>query len=257
MHRSPNTRASGRLQIALKSNFLDASYCLLYGDLPSSEQSRVWRAAVMREAQLPLPIVNAIEALPADAHPMSLVMAGVVALGALHPEQNPALAGQSIYSSKEVQDAQIVRLLGMVPTIAAYAYHRWGPAAHRSVHAIDLPHCRYRPLDDGRACRHAGGRPTAPNERLEYAENFLYMLDACGSTAYRPHPAYARALDVLFTLHAEHEMNCSTAAVRHLASSGVDVYTAVSGARLAVHPSSRSIRVCRQRECLRTPCLRD
>lgn len=57
------------------------------------------------------------------------------------------------------------------------------------------------------------------------------MLDANGNTAYRPHPAYARAIDVLFTLHAEHEMNCSTAAVRHLASSGVDVYTAVTGAQ--------------------------
>jgi citrate synthase len=79
-------------------------------------------------------------------------------------------------------------------------------------------------------CRHLGTRPTPANERLAYAENFLYMLDANGNAAYRPHPAYARAIDVLFTLHAEHEMNCSTAAVRHLASSGVDVYTAVTGA---------------------------
>lgn len=58
------------------------------------------------------------------------------------------------------------------------------------------------------------------------------MLDSMGSTSYRPHPVLARALDVLFTLHAEHEMNCSTAAVRHLASSGVDVYTAVAGGEM-------------------------
>ena len=189
------------MQIALKSNFLDVSHCLLYGELPSTKQAEVWRAAVMRESRIPVPIINAIEALPANAHPMSIVMAGIVAFGALHPEQNPALSGQSIYNSKEIQDAQIVRLLGMVPSIAAYAYHR-----------------------------HAGTRPTPANERLGYAENFLYMLDAHGNTSYKPHPAFARALDILFTLHAEHEMNCSTAAVRHLASSGVDVYTAVTGA---------------------------
>jgi citrate synthase len=83
-------------------------------------------------------------------------------------------------------------------------------------------------------CRHLGQRPTAANERLAYAENFLYMLDAGGNCHYKPHPVFARALDVLFTLHAEHEMNCSTAAVRHLASSGVDVYTAVSGSQHSV-----------------------
>jgi citrate synthase len=81
-------------------------------------------------------------------------------------------------------------------------------------------------------CRHCGDRPALANERLAYAENFLYMLDACGNPQYKPHPGYSRALDILFTLHAEHEMNCSTAAVRHLASSGVDVYTAVAGAVL-------------------------
>jgi citrate synthase len=125
------------LQIALKSNCLDTAYCLLYGDLPSPDQSQTWHSAIMREAHLPLPIVNAIEALPADSHPMSLVMAGIVALGALHPEQNPALAGQSIYQSKEVQDAQIVRLLGKVPAIAAYAYHRYARTLLRpKIHVV-------------------------------------------------------------------------------------------------------------------------
>jgi len=75
-----------------------------------------------------------------------------------------------------------------------------------------------------------GKAPAPPNERLSYAENFLYMLDAGANAAYRPHPTLVRALDVMFILHAEHEMNCSTAAVRHLASSGVDVYTATAGA---------------------------
>jgi citrate synthase len=64
----------------------------------------------------------------------------------------------------------------------------------------------------------SGRHATRPNERLSYAENFLYMLDANGSPSYRPNPRLARALDIMFILHAEHEMNCSTAAARHLAS---------------------------------------
>ena len=89
---------------------------------------------------------------------------------------------------------------GKIPAIAALAYHR------------------------------ASGRVyTPPNQRLGYAENFLYMLDANLQSSYRPNPKLARTIDILFILHAEHEMNCSTAAARHLASSGVDVYTAISG----------------------------
>lgn len=83
----------------------------------------------MRESRLPQAVVNAMEALPDTAHPMSVVMTGVVALGSLHPEQNPALAGQSVYSSQSVQDAQIARLLGAIPTIAAFAYYRYSRPA--------------------------------------------------------------------------------------------------------------------------------
>ena len=127
--------------------------------------------------------------------------AALCALSTCHPEQNPALAGQGVYESREVQDKQIARLVAKMPAVAALAYHRA-----------------------------SGRRAARPNQRLGYAENFLYMLDAGASSSYRPHPRLARALDILFTLHAEHEMNCSTAAARHLASSGVDVYTAVAGA---------------------------
>lgn len=81
------------------------------------------------------------------------------------------------------------------------------------------------------AYHRASGRSAAPpSQRLSYAENFLYMLDAGATPNYRPNPRLTRAIDIMFTLHAEHEMNCSTAAARHLASSGVDVYTAIGGA---------------------------
>lgn len=110
-----------------------------------------------------------------------------------------------------------MRLIAKAPTIAAYAYHKL-----------------------------SGRMPSPPNQKLGYAENFLYMLDAGAAPDYKPNPRLARALEVrestqrrctynshlqvMFILHAEHEMNCSTAAARHLASSGVDVYTAVGGA---------------------------
>jgi len=111
------------------------------------------------------------------------------------------LQGQDIYHSKQMRDKQIMRILGKAPTIAAAAYLRL-----------------------------AGRSAVPPCNNLSYSENFLYMLDSLGDRAYRPNPRLARALDILFILHAEHEMNCSTAAARHLASSGVDVYTALSGA---------------------------
>lgn len=112
------------VQIALKSDFLSTSHCLLYGELPGAAQAEEFRSTVMRFSKLPSTVIDAMEALPTNAHPMSVVMSAVVALGALHPEQNPALAGNAIYKDKGVQDTQVVRLLGAMPSIAAYAYYR-------------------------------------------------------------------------------------------------------------------------------------
>jgi len=188
-------------QLAEESTFLETSFMLLYGELPSAGELRNFEEAVARHSSLPEAVIASLEQLPHNSHPMAVLISGITALSAHHPEQNPALAGGSIYSSAEVRDKQIVRLLGKVPALAAYAYHRG-----------------------------TGRRPTNPNLHLSYAENFLYMLDSMGSPNYKPNPRLARALDIMFILHAEHEMNCSTAAVRHLASSGVDVYVAVAGA---------------------------
>eukprot|EP00261_Vitis_vinifera_P018096 XP_010648030.1 PREDICTED: ABC transporter B family member 18 [Vitis vinifera] len=96
---------------------------------------------------------------------------------------------------------QIARVLGKAPTIAAAAYLRM-----------------------------AGRPPILPSSSFSYSENFLYILDSLSNRSYKPNPRLARVLDILFILHAEHEMNCSTAAARHLSSSGVDVYTALAGA---------------------------
>eukprot|EP00803_Ostreobium_quekettii_P000859 evm.model.scf_2011.4 EVM.evm.TU.scf_2011.4 scf_2011:21701-29483(+) len=188
-------------ELAERSSFLEVAYLLMYGYLPSQPQLASWEEAVMRHSALPGPVHDAVAALPHDAHPMGVILTGLCALSTCHPEQNPALAGQAIYDSKEEQDKQIVRLIGKMPALAALAYHRG-----------------------------SGRQAAAPNQSLSYAENFLYMLDAGQRTDYKPNPRLVHAMDVMFILHAEHEMNCSTAAARHLASSGVDVYTAITGA---------------------------
>jgi citrate synthase len=120
---------------------------------------------------------------------MGVLASAMSTLSVFHPDANPALRGQDLYKSKQVRDKQIVRVLGKAPTIAAAAYLRL-----------------------------AGRPPILPSNALSYSENFLYMLDSLGNKSYKPNPRLARALDILFILHAEHEMNCSTAAVRHLAS---------------------------------------
>lgn len=112
-----------------------------------------------------------------------------------------------MYNCQKVRNKQINRAIGSVATISAFAY------------------------------RHRQGRPyvyPAPKP-LSYAENFLYMIDRYSNADYRPNAELAKALDVLFILHADHELNCSTSAMRHLTSSGVDVYTSLAGAAGALY----------------------
>ncbi|GAB2285474.1 hypothetical protein Dimus_019923 [Dionaea muscipula] len=188
-------------ELAESSSFLEVAYLLLYGNLPSEHQLAEWEFAVSQHSAVPQGILDIIQAMPLDAHPMGILVSAVSTLSLFHPDANPALRGQDLYKSKQVRDKQIVRVLGKAPTIAAAAYLR------------------------------LAGRPAVlPSSTLSYSENFLYMLDSLGNRSYKPNPQLARALDVLFILHAEHEMNCSTSAARHLASSGVDVYTALAGA---------------------------
>ncbi|CAL5403935.1 unnamed protein product [Camellia sinensis] len=229
-------------ELAEGSSFLEVAYLLLYGNLPTENQLADWEFAVSQHSAVPQGILDIIQAMPHDAHPMGVLVSAMSALSVFHPDANPALRGvlherncltvcaciaisyvgfsvklsslmsevkfrygedrgQDLYKSKQVRDKQIVRILGKAPTIAAAAYLRM-----------------------------AGRPPVLPSSNLSYSENFLYMLDSLGNRSYKPNPRLARVLDILFILHAEHEMNCSTAAARHLASSGVDVYTALAGA---------------------------
>lgn len=137
---------------------------------------------------------------------MGILISATSALGTFYSEANPALVGTDVYKDENKRNKQIFRLLGKVPTIAACAY------------------------------RHRIGRPyNTPVNHLSYTENFLYMLDRLSEPNYRPHPRLAKALDVMFILHADHELNCSTAAMRHVGSSLVDPYTAVSSSASALY----------------------
>lgn len=93
--------------------FLQVAYLLLYGELPSAKELARFEEAVGRHSAVPATVEQAIRALPHDAHFMGSILVGINALSTCHPEQNPALAGQDVYTSKEIQDKQIVRLIGV------------------------------------------------------------------------------------------------------------------------------------------------
>jgi len=186
--------------LAEKSSFIEVSYLLLYGELPSRSQLAYFNERVMKHTFVHEDLKTLMKSFRFNAHPMGMLMTSVAAMSTFHPEANPALAGQDVYNNKALRNKQIHRMLGTMPTLAAYAY------------------------------RHRIGRPyNNPAENMSYCENFLYMLDNLNQKDYKPHPKLVKALDVLFILHADHEFNCSTSAMRHLASSGVDVYSCVSG----------------------------
>ncbi|KAA0054523.1 hypothetical protein IC582_026407 [Cucumis melo] len=188
-------------ELAESSTYVEVAYLLMYGNLPSQSQLADWEFAISQHSAVPQGLLDIIQAMPHDAHPMGVLVSAMSALSVFHPDANPALRGQDLYKSKQVRDKQIARIIGKAPTIAAAAYLRL-----------------------------AGRPPVLPSSNLSYSENFLYMLDSLGNRSYKPNPRLARVIDILFILHAEHEMNCSTSAARHLASSGVDVFTALSGA---------------------------
>ncbi|KAJ8501029.1 hypothetical protein OPV22_011581 [Ensete ventricosum] len=181
-------------ELAESNTFLEVAYLLMRGNLPSESQLSDWEFAISQYSAVPQDVLVRLcfHSIAHDAHPIGVLASASSALSVFHPDANPALRGQDPYNSKHVRDKQIVRVLGKVPTIAASAY-------------LQL----------------AGRPPVLPPNNFSYLENFLYMLESLSQV---------RVLDILFILHAEHEMNCSTAAVRHLASSGVDVFSSLAGA---------------------------
>ncbi|KAH8924608.1 citrate synthase [Atractiella rhizophila] len=206
-------------QLAEKSNFLESAYLLIYGELPTQKQYTSFYEEIMHHTYTHVDVDRICSAFRYDAHPMSIMMSTFAALGAFAPEANPALAGQRLFTyasgaeGKEKQeealknmDKQIFRMIGKAITVAAAAF------------------------------RHRQGRPfNRPPAGMGYTEAYLYMLDHLGETNFRPHPTIAKALDILFLCHADHEVNASTATMLQTGSTLVDPYSAVSASISALY----------------------
>ncbi len=175
-------------QLAERSNHLEVSYLLMTGELPTPAQLAVYEEEVNRHRFVHENARQIIQSFRYDAHPMAKLMAGVSSLHTFYPNSRQI-------DAEEHRHRNMTRLLGKMPTLAAFAY------------------------------RHSLGRHYVyPNDEFGYVENFLAMLFQ-SQGRYVPDPRLVRALDVLFILHADHEQNCSTNAVRAVASAGNDVYT--------------------------------
>src|ERR671919_793684 len=186
-------------QLAEHSDFLETAYLILFGELPTPAALDGWIAEVTHHTMLHENIKKFLEGFRYDAHPMGMFLSAVGALSTFYPD------AKNIFDA-ESRRLQMVRLIAKVPGIAAYVY------------------------------RHNIGRPfVLPDNELSFSGNFLNMLFKMTEPRYKPHPVLERALDVLFILHADHEQNCSTSAMRNIGSSQVDPYSALAGASAALY----------------------
>jgi citrate synthase len=186
-------------QLAEGSDFLETAYLILFGELPKQGQLEAWTREVTLHTMLHENIKKFLEGFRYDAHPMGMFLSTVGALSTFYPD------AKNIFDP-ESRRLQTIRLIAKVPSIAAYAF------------------------------RHTIGRPyVLPDNELSYSGNFLNMLFKMTEPRYKPHPVLERALEVLFILHADHEQNCSTSAMRNIGSSQVDPYSALAGAAAALY----------------------
>jgi citrate synthase len=185
--------------LAETSSYLETAYLVVNGELPTEGQYREWVRDITHHTMVHENVKEFMTGFRYDAHPMGMLVATVGALSTFYPE------------AKEIHDPanrrrQIVRLIGKIPTLAAFAYR----------HSIGMPYAY-------------------PDNDLSYAGNFLQMMFKTTELKYQVNPVLERALDVLFILHADHEQNCSTSAMRGIGSSGVDPYSAAAGAVAALY----------------------
>ena len=186
-------------QLAEDSDFLETAYLILFGELPTAQQQQTWVRDITFHTMLHENIKKFMEGFRYDAHPMGIFLSTVGALSTLNPDAK-------LIFDKASRLRQTQRLIAKVPSIAAYAF------------------------------RHSIGRPyNSPDNDLSFTGNFLNMLFKMTELKYQPNPVLARALDVLFILHADHEQNCSTTTMRTIGSSHVDPYSALAGAAAALY----------------------
>jgi citrate synthase len=186
-------------QLAEESDYLETAYLILFGELPTATQYQAWNQKITLHTMLHENVKKFMEGFRYDAHPMGVFLSTVGALSTFYPD------ARKIFD-KDSRLTQTHRLIAKVPSIAAYAY------------------------------RHIVGRPYIyPDNDLSFSGNLLNMLFKMPAEKYQPNPVLARALDVLFILHADHEQNCSTSAMRNIGSSHVDPYSALAGAAAALY----------------------
>ena len=186
-------------QLAEHSTFVETSYLLLNGELPTRDQLDAWTAKLNSHSMLHENIKKFMEGFRYDAHPMGIFLSTVGALSTFYPEAKQVFDDEARYT-------QVARLIAKVPGIAAYAY------------------------------RHSIGQPYVyPDPELSFIGNFHAMLFKRMEPHYAPDPVLERALDVLFILHADHEQNCSTSAMRGIGSSQADPFVSLAGAAAALY----------------------
>jgi citrate synthase len=179
-------------QLAEQSTYLEVAYLLVHGELPNQAQLDEWTHEITIHTFVHENVKSFMQGFRYDAHPMGMLLASVGAMSTFYPDA-------SQIKDEEIRYLQIIRLIAKMPTLAAFAY------------------------------RHNMGQPYVyPDNDLQYPGNFLGMLFKMTELKYQPDPRLERALDILFILHADHEQNCSTSAVRSVGSSQVDPYSAVA-----------------------------
>jgi citrate synthase len=186
-------------ELCERSSYLEVAYLLIHGQLPSQSQLDEWTHEITIHTFVHENIKRFMEGFRYDAHPMGMLLASVGALSTFYP------------GAKDIEDDSerhmaAVRLIAKVPTLAAFAYR----------HSLGLPY-------------------NYPDNDLDYPSNFLQMMFRMTELKYEPDPRLAKALDVLWILHADHEQNCSTSAVRAVGSSKVDPYSAVAAGVAALY----------------------
>ncbi|PYU19660.1 MAG: citrate (Si)-synthase [Acidobacteria bacterium] len=186
-------------ELAERSTYLETAYLIIFGELPTRKQLEEWTYHVTHHTFIHESIKKFLDGFHYDAHPMGMLISTIAALSTFYPDARHIFDAES-------RRKQTYRLIGKMPTLAAFAY------------------------------RHSLGMPFVyPDNELTYPGNFLNMLFKTTELKYRPNPTLEHALDILFILHADHEQNCSAAAMRNVGSSHVDPYSACAAATAALY----------------------
>lgn len=185
-------------QLAENCTFMEVAYLLLKGELPTTDELEAWNKRILRHAFLHENVKKFMDGFHYDAHPMGILLSTVAALSTFYPEVRGAM-------DETCRRKQAMRLIGKMPTMAAYAYR----------HRLGLPYI-------------------CPDPELGYTGNYMHMLWKRTEPKYVANPVLARALEVLFILHADHEQNCSTSTMRAVGSSHADPFSTTAAAIAAL-----------------------